>query len=206
VTRHRLLVLLGAPRTWLVALGVLLVALGASGWWQAGHYRPELVRVAPIPGSPTLDEVFGGPPSRATFHGVGWVSDLHRGLALAFVVCSVMLLATVVVRGARDRRADLALLGTLAAGGATVWAALWSASRITWVVLGLWAVRVDVRYRGIWNIGFDSSVRFAGTRQPKEVSPLEYRHLAVGHLIAVPAILVMLIALALVRTSSQPRR
>jgi hypothetical protein len=196
---------LASPRTWLVVLGALLIGLGASGWWQAGHYRPEQVRVPSVPGSPTVGELFGGPVTRATFHGAGWVSDLHRGLALAFVLSAVVLLVTVVGR-ARDRRPDLVLLGTIAAGAATVWAALWSASRIPWVILGLWAVMVGSNYRGIWNIGFDRSVRFVGTRQPKEVSMAEYRHLVIGHTVAVPAILGVLLVLALVRTSSRSAR
>ena len=161
-------------------LGLLTV----SGAWLGFRYRPD--RPAITPGARFV---------RFPDHGGGWVGDVHHVVALALYVSLagfvVALLAPVV-----RRRLTPWVAGPVTAAVAATIVARSSGEPLPWSQLGLWAVKVNTDYAGVWKAAYDPSVRFVLTGT--ERTQAEYRRLVLTHLFAAPALLVVtLLAAAL---------
>lgn len=151
-----------AARVCLGLLVITFVVLGATGAWLWFQYQP----------------------------GVGWIGDVHRLAAIAFVVVAIVMVVLTVIRRVRDDVRGLLASSALLAAGV---AAAIVGRLLPWDSLALWAVTTGKELTGV-RAAFDSRVLVVGI-DGREVSPSTYEFWAYAHLglaVLVGAALVLL--------------
>ena len=142
-------------------LAIAFVVLAVTGAWLWFRYQP----------------------------GVGWIGDLHRAVAIIFVVVAVVVVALTIIRRIRhDTRGPLASSALLAAAVATGLVG----RLLPWDSLALFAVTTGKGLTGV-SAAFGSAVLTVGT-DGRAVSPSTYEfwtyaHLGLAVLVAVALVL-----------------
>jgi hypothetical protein len=123
--------------------------------------------------------------------GGGWVHELHVWSSFVLVALAALALARLLRRrSSAKQRAALGLICVALVLGIV------SAKGLRWNALALWAVSDGDVTPGIWSPAFDDQVRFILIQGEGEVVPDEYRTRVVGHVLAVPALLLAAVGLA----------
>jgi hypothetical protein len=168
-------------RIFAILLGLALAGIVVSGLYLSFRYFPYPASV--------FGEVRSGRHSKPAL--LGYAEAAHVVFAVAALVCSLFLGATLVIPALRGGRRFVAWV----VGGVGLIAALGyglvTGGMLAWDQLALWAVTTGTGIKGVWN---QSNVRFYIVDN-FEVSRSDYRSRVVVHTIVLT--LVVLIALAL---------